>query len=142
MKVFCTQRFIDHLQQLSKNNSYKSILEDVCVFFSDKNIHELHMMNDIINRANGKYSLNKYRIANGLTNKGKSSSYRCICVCLPEQEAIYLDTIYPKTGSFGTDNLTKDAYKEISKNVLSAISANKLFILNIETKEITAAKKK
>ncbi len=141
MKIYCTQHFIDTIQHLSKNKSYKAILEDVCVFFADKGIEELHIMNDIINRFLGKYSLNKYRISNSLTNKGKSASYRCICVCLPKQKAIYLDTIYPKTGSFGAENLTKEAYKEIAKNVQLAIAVNKLFMLNIETKEIAAVKK-
>ena len=55
-------------------------------------------------------------------NKGKSGSYRCISVCLPKENKIFLDTIYPKTGSDGHDNLTKEAYKDCAKRVNEAIA--------------------
>ncbi len=95
-------------------------------------------MKDILNNSPGIYSLNKYRIINSLTNKGKSSSYRCICVCLPKNETIYLDTIYPKTGSSGTENLTKEAYKSIARNIKKSIEEKELF--QVDTTKQTFAK--
>jgi hypothetical protein len=121
-----------------RNNSYKAIIEDVCSFFREKSISELHLMKDILNNSPGIYSLNKYRIINSLTNKGKSSSYRCICVCLPKNETIYLDTIYPKTGSSGTENLTKEAYKSIARNIKKSIEEKELF--QVDTTKQTFAK--
>ena len=132
MKIYCTQNFLDCINKLQSNNSYQSVTGDVCSFLKEKNITELHQIKDILNTTPGIYSLNKYRIINSLTNKGKSSSYRCICVCLPKNDSIYLDTIYPKTGSSGTDNLTKEAYKSIAKNIKNCIEKNDLFRLDIE----------
>ena len=134
MKVYCTQHFRDNLKKLARNNSYATIISDVCSFLEDKSLSELHQMNDIINVAPGKYSLNKYRVINSLTNKGKSSSYRCISVCLPEEDSIYLDTIYPKTGSEGKDNLDKQEYKSIAANVMKARKTNDLYSLDVKTK--------
>jgi hypothetical protein len=93
-------------------------------------------MKDLINNSPGKYSLNKYRVINSQTNKGKSSSYRCISVCLPERRTIYLDTIYPKTGSQGKANLDKETYKAIATNVKNAIAKNDLYELNLKNKSV------
>ncbi|MBS1592909.1 MAG: hypothetical protein JST90_01205 [Bacteroidetes bacterium] len=137
MKVLCTQNFIDCIARLAGNNSYSAVLDDVCAFLSDKDIQELHQMKDLLRITPGKYSLNKYRIKNSLTNKGKSSSYRCIAVCLPEVDEIYLDTIYPKTGSQGQENLDKERYKSIAKNVQASISGNELFELDVKTGQLS-----
>jgi hypothetical protein len=142
MKVYCTQHFRDNLKKLARNSSYAAIVTDVCSFLQDKSLSELHQMNDIINVAPGKYSLNKYRIINSLTNKGKSSSYRCISVCLPEEDCVYLDTIYPKTGSEGKDNLDKKEYKAIAANVAIARKANDLYLLDIKKGQFEAIQPK
>lgn len=95
MTVYCTERFEEDILALQKNNSYSDVLIDACDYFLDKNIQELHITKDIISNAQGKYSLNKYRIMNSTMKKGKSGSYRCISVCLPELNSVYLGTIYP-----------------------------------------------
>lgn len=48
MKVYCSQRFYEQIQELSKNNSYSAILTDVCDYFKDKSVGELHITKDII----------------------------------------------------------------------------------------------
>ena len=111
MIVYCSFRFYEQVCELKKNNSYAAIVTDICDYFKDKNISELHMTKDIIQSAANIYSLNKFRIINSLSNKGKGSSYRCLCGCYPKVNFIVLDTIYPKTGSEGIDNLSKEAYK-------------------------------
>lgn len=136
MNVFCTFSFEKQIRKLERNGSYSAVLNDVCKFLSEKNIEELHKMNDILRTTPGTYSLNKYRITNSLTNKGKSSSYRCICVCLPKNDSIYLDTIYPKTGSQGKENLDKDAYKKIAANIAAAIQQAELLRLDIRKEKI------
>src|ERR1035437_6880409 len=113
MIIYCTRIFYTEIHKLKKNNSYAAIIDDVCDYFKDKDINELHITRDIISSANKIYSLNKYRIVNSLLNKGKSSSYRCISGCFVQKKYIILDTIYPKTGSDGFDNLTKETYKRI-----------------------------
>jgi predicted house-cleaning noncanonical NTP pyrophosphatase (MazG superfamily) len=137
MNVYCTHQFEKHIRKLERNSSYASILEDVCTFLSDKNIEELHQMNDVLRKSPGDYSLNKYRIPNSLINKGKRSSYRCICVCLPKKDYIVLDTIYAKTGSLGKENLEKEEYKGISKNIAIAIQQRLLLKIDIRKKKIT-----
>ncbi len=136
MIVYCTERFLKNILELKKNNSYSGILEDVCDYFLDKSIAELHITRDIIQNSKGTYSLNKYRIMNSTMNKGKSGSYRCITVVLPLQNSIYLATIYPKTGSDGIDNLTVSACKEIAKYVQQSILGNQLKVLDIINRTI------
>lgn len=133
MRVHCSYRFYEQLQELSKNNSYSAILTDICDYFKDKSVGELHITKDIIQSSSKTYSLNKYRIINSKSNKGKSSSYRCICGCFVKDNVIILDTIYPKTGSEGIDNLSKETYKEIAKNIKQAIEQNLLYTLNLDT---------
>jgi hypothetical protein len=86
------------------------------------------------------YSLNKYRILNSISNKGKSSSYRCICACHVKAGLIVLDTIYPKTGSEAVDNLTKEAYKEIAKNIKESLHKRHLYILDLIGQKFTPLK--
>jgi hypothetical protein len=140
MIIFCTFRFKETLEKLSKNNSYSAILEDICNYFRDKDIKELHITKDIIQNSSNIYSLNKYRIMNSQFNKGKSGSYRCICGCYLRGDLIILDTIYPKTGSEEIDNLSKEAYKEIAQNIKSSLSKGKVFILDITTKRFLTNK--
>ena len=140
MVVYCTTAFHEQIFKLQKNNSYINILNDLCDYFSDKDISELHITRDIISNNTGIYSLNKYRIANSSMNKGKSGSYRCISVCLPKENKLFLDTIYPKTGSDGFDNLTKEAYKDCAKRVNEAIKKNTYFEIDIVNKNIKKLK--
>ncbi len=134
MKIYCTPQFIKELEKLQRNNSYRAILDDVCGFLSDKNVEELHVMVDILSKSPGIYSLNKHRIANSLSNQGKSGSYRCICVCMPKEDCIYLGYIYPKAGSQGRDNLEKEDYKRIAASVQKAKVADDLFELDLTKK--------
>ncbi|HRG89736.1 MAG TPA: hypothetical protein PLW44_11995 [Chitinophagales bacterium] len=135
MTVYCIADFITTIEKLQANNSYSGVLTDVCDFLADKDIAELHQIKDILRKTDGIYSLNKYRIINSKTNKGKSGSYRCVCVCLPQKDEIYLGYIYPKTGSQGKENLTAQDFKNIAKAVQVAISTSNLYVLDIISKK-------
>ena len=135
MNIFCTPQFISELEKLQRNNSYSEVLSDICNFLADKSIDELHLTVDLLKKTPSIYSLNKYRIANSASNKGKSSSYRCICVCLPKKNSIYLGYIYPKTGSHGRDNLEKQDYKAIARNVQKVNGVSDLYELDIIKKK-------
>ncbi|MDI9340716.1 MAG: hypothetical protein QM534_09090 [Sediminibacterium sp.] len=126
MTVYCTPQFEDNIKELQKNNSYSNILKDVCSYFNDKNVQELHLTRDIIQNIAGKYSLNKFRIMNSSMNKGKSGSYRCISVVMVDLDSIYLGRIYPKTGGDGIDNLSKEAYKDIAAYIKDCIKSKSL----------------
>lgn len=107
MILYATREFRNELEGLAQKNSYSEIITDVCLFFRDKDVAELHCMRDLIQNTSGTYSLNKYRIANSGMQRGKRGSYRCICVCLPQADTVILGSIYPKTGSDGVDNLQR-----------------------------------
>lgn len=115
MNVYSTPQFIRRIELLQHHNAYADVLADICQFLAEKDIHELHQMVDVLKRTPGIYSLNKHRIPNRTMNKGKSGSYRCISVCLPQVNAIYLGYIYPKTGPEGVANLVKEDYQKIAK---------------------------
>ena len=126
MKLYCVKQFNDECAKLTKNNSYSNLINDVCSYFKNKTITELHQTHDLLTTHTGVYSLHKYRIKNSKINKGKSSSYRCIAVCLPKLEVVILGFVYAKTGSDGFDNLSKETYKEIAKNIADAKTNNLL----------------
>ncbi|MBS1634597.1 MAG: hypothetical protein JST26_01655 [Bacteroidetes bacterium] len=134
MTIYFTNRFYKHLIDLQKNKSYAAVLDDICDYFSDKNIQELHQTRDIISNSSGTYSLHKFRVANSVMNKGKSASFRCIGACFVKDELIVLDTIYPKTGSDGIENLTKETYKEIATNIKDALISGSLYTLILSNK--------
>jgi len=136
MVIYCSVRFYQEVCELQKNNSYSAIIADVCNYFKDKDISELHITKDIIQSSNKIYSLNKFRINNSLSNKGKSSSYRCICGCFLKNDIVVLGAIYPKTGSEGVDNLSKEEYKNIAGNIKNSIEKNRLYILDVTTQKI------
>jgi len=140
MVIYCTSSFHEQLYSLQKNKSYVNIINDIFDFFANKNIEELHITKDIISNVSGTYSLNKYRIANSAMGRGKRGSYRCICVCLPKENKIFLGTIYPKTGAEGIDNLTKEAYKAYASDIKDAIKSGILYELNISTQSFVKIK--
>lgn len=135
MQVFCTFHFYNQITTLQKKNNYANIIADICEYFSNKNIEELHQTKDLLVHVPGVYSLNKYRIPNSSTGVGKSGSYRCICACTVKDNKVYLDYIYPKTGSEGIENLTKQTYKNIAKNISSSISESKIYTIDLAKRQ-------
>lgn len=133
MTLYITVDFQQQVKELAKKNSYANILDDICNFFLDKDIKELHVMRDIIQNSTNTYSLNKFRISNSIMQKGKSGSYRCICACFPTKDIVVLGSIYPKTGSDGIDNLPKQEYKNIAKSIQKALSTRELLTLDFST---------
>lgn len=136
MKVYCTSRFISEFTDLEKKNNYASIFEDVCCYFQNKNIQELHITKDILRITPNVVSLNKYRIPNNSMGIGKRGSFRCICMCNIASDAVYIDYIYPKSGSDGSDNVTKDGIKLIIGNINSSIKQGQILIIDIEKRHI------
>ena len=130
MIVYATAEFKRQPETLAHKNSYSDVASDVCNFLKDKDLQELHQMRDLIQNTTGTYSLNKYRIANSIMQRGKRGSYRCICACFPITDTIVLGAVYPKTGSDGVDNLPKEEYKRIAKSILQALESKELFLFD------------
>jgi hypothetical protein len=136
MTLYCTPDFIEKINDLEKKKNYASIFSDVCCYFQNKNIEELHITKEILRCSPGITSVNKYRISSDSMGAGKRSSYRCICMCNVPSDKIYIDFIYPKTGSEGSENLTKDGIKKISKDIIKSIQNNKIFEIDFNKKQI------
>ena len=62
-------------------------------------------------------------------HRGKRGSYRCVCACFPKKTLV-LGCVYPKTGSDGVDNLSKDEYKRIAKSILHTLENGILFVFD------------
>ncbi len=136
MKIFCTQDFLNKINTLEKKNNYSNIFEDVCDYFSDKNIEELHITKELLRNSPGISSINKYRIPNSSIGIGKRGSYRCISMCNVNADRVYIDFIYPKTGSEGSDNITKEGIKKISKDIINSINNGTIYQIDILNKQI------
>jgi hypothetical protein len=136
MKVFCTGYFLEVISDLEKKNNYSGIFKDVCTYFSDKNIDELHITKDILRNSPGIHSINKYRIPNSTIGIGKRGSYRCISMCNVKSDKIFVDFIYPKTGSEGSENITKEGIKSIAINITNSIQSGNIYEIDLQNEQI------
>lgn len=140
MKVFCTGYFLELISDLEKKNNYSGIFKDICAYFSDKNIGELHITKDILRNSPGINSINKYRIPNSTIGIGKRGSYRCIAMCNVKSDKVFVDFIYPKTGSEGSENITKDGIKGIAVNITNSIQSGNIYEIDLKNEEVVDLK--
>lgn len=140
MKVFCTGSFLSIINNLEKKNNYSDIFKDVCLYFSDKSIEELHITKDVLRNSPGISSINKYRIPNSSIGIGKRGSYRCISMCNVKSDKIFIDFIYPKTGSEGSDNVTKEGIKDIAINITNSVQSGEIYEIDLQHEQIVDLK--
>lgn len=136
MKVFCTGSFLSIINNFEKKNNYSNIFKDVCLYFSDKNIEELHITKDVLRNSPGISSINKYRIPNSSIGIGKRGSYRCISMCNVKSDKIFIDFMYPKTGSEGSDNVTKEGIKDIAINITNSIKLGDIYEIDLKNEQV------
>lgn len=127
MQVSCcrgTKRFFKDLAKLKKK--YKNIVDDIKTEFNEKSFLDLFNRNYRL-QDGGNYRLIKHRLANSHNQTGKSGGYRIYYVANRAEQKVTFLTIYPKSNTYGKDNLSKEELK----NVLGEFAAeNKSKILS------------
>jgi mRNA-degrading endonuclease RelE of RelBE toxin-antitoxin system len=122
------------------NLGYKNCKEDICNFFSNKDIQTIFSQPYLIISSTD-YRLIKSRIINSYYNEGKSGGYRIYYYVNRKTECIYFLEFYPKKGRYGRDNLTNTELKILIKNFNNEKQSNLLLEHDINNSlEIIPAK--
>ncbi|MEO8146277.1 MAG: hypothetical protein ABI723_01505 [Bacteroidia bacterium] len=118
MAVFCLEDFKLQIEQLSRKNAYRGIESDLISYFFDKPFEELKSGARLNLSETAPYI--KKRIDG-------SGGYRVYYLLIIKDQNIYLLFIHPKTGPFGSSNITDETKAEIYKEALIAINTNDLY---------------
>lgn len=111
---------------------YPTIKRDICNEFNGLSFEEIFQKKYVL-KDSGNHKILKIRIANSEQNKGKSAGFRLIAILDKNKELIVFISIYPKVGSDGKDNLSKEELKaclniykkETSLNTLKEFTLSK-----------------
>lgn len=112
MKFYTTSSVRNDIEKYRKKDSYSRCCEDLCAFFADKDIETISMQPKLLG-ASGKVHFQKSRFASSNSAKGKSNGYRIYYVVEVEHAAVTVIGFYPKTGTYGKDDISNIEYKQI-----------------------------
>src|ERR1700685_1311951 len=109
MTIFCLDDFKTEVERLKRKNSYRDIEPDLIKYFFNTSIDKLKSGTRLNNSEITPYI--KKRI-NG------SGGYRIYYLLIIKEEKVYLIYVHPKTGPFGSPNITEEAKAELYKDAL------------------------
>lgn len=110
MKFFSITALRNDVEKYLKKDVYSNCKMDLCNLFIGKNIQEISSLPRLILPAPNFYYI-KSRVQNSNLNKGKRGCYRLYFYVDTKSECIYLIGFYPKTGTYGREDLTRTEEK-------------------------------
>lgn len=110
--------FKSQIELLKRKNSYREIEKIVIDYIFDKASEDL---------KSGTCLNNNLQIPFIKKRLGGSGGYRIYYLLKPKDKKLYLMFIHPKTGPYGSPNLTDEGKTEIYKEVANAIDKNNLY---------------
>ncbi len=133
MKIFLTSDFFSQATRLIKKpkDGYQSCLEDIISSISNKNINDLIIGNPVLFEQDP-INLVKIRLPNSFQKLSKRDGFRLISVIDKESESFTLVYIFPKTGKYGQDNISKKDEINLLNNYLDEEEAEKLKSFDLE----------
>lgn len=120
MIVFATPEFKKEYDKIIKNNSYKDFTQDIINSYFGKEF-------DVClsgTRLNGN-SINPF-IKKRINGSGGGRLYLLAVI---SKESIYFTFLSPKSGSYGSDNLTDEKIAELLETVYACIKKSDLFTI-------------
>lgn len=120
MQIFCLEDFKREIQKLTKNNSYSSLEKDIINYFFNKTGEELN--NGIILNA----SLTTPYIKKRLEGSG---GFRVYFYLIIKNNCLYLLYIHPKSGKYGSSNVSNEAKKGLLKKVIAALKTDEFYVV-------------
>lgn len=121
MNIYCIEDFKRNVERLARNKSYSTLQKDIIeYFFNGKNIHEVKSGTRLNNSDDIPYI--KKRLSG-------SGGYRVYYLLVFVKDSIYLMYVHPKTGSMGSENLTRETISSLYKKVYECIEANDLYLV-------------
>ena len=114
MEIFCLEEFKDEVERLKKNNSYADLEKEIIEHFFDKPINELKS-GDLLNNSDDKPYIKKR-----LNGRG---GFRVYFLLIIIKDCLYLMYVHPKSGKYGSDNITKEARNGFLRKVIDCIKS-------------------
>ena len=122
MRIFCIQEFKDEFEKLKSKKAYQTLEKDLISYFFDKSVSELSSGIRLNNSAETPF-IKKRLLGSG--------GYRFYYLLIIRNDDLYLMFVHPKTGPFGSENITDQSKAFLYKRVLFSIKNNDLYHLSL-----------
>ncbi len=123
MEFYCIEDFKVEFEKLKTKKSYKTIEQEIINYFFGKTSEEL------CSGTRLNHSLEAPYIKKRLMGKG---GYRLYFLLIIRKESLYLMFVHPKTGSYGSENMTEESKAYLYKKVLDCIESKNLYRLSLD----------
>ena len=124
MKIYCLEDFKTEFEKLTAKKSYRDLESQVIAYFFNKTSSELKSGTRLNNSDVTPYI--KKRIAG-------RGGYRTYYLLIIKEEALYLMFVHPKTGKYGSPNITDESKAYLYKKLLAAIKSHSLYHVTIDS---------
>ena len=124
MKIYCLEDFKTAFEKLKSKNPYRNLESQIIDYFFNKTSLELRSGTRLNNSTDTPYI--KKRLSG-------SGGYRIYYLLIIKDNSLYLMFVHPKTGKYGSPNITDESKTLLYKRVLSAIESNELYIVSEES---------
>lgn len=140
LSLSCTSVFkkqLDHLQK--KHHQYGSICADIYAFLSNQNKSTIFEQQEFIDNKPPHYRVIKLRLGISCFNKSEREGFRLYYNVLNKDDktSVCLLYIYPKTGSYGINNINKQFIKDQTALFASEKKDNKLIGVSLDSENRT-----
>lgn len=122
MRIFCLEDFKVEFDKLMSKKSYQSIEKEIISYFFNKSAQEL------CSGVRLNQSIDKPYIKKRLKGRG---GFRVYFLLLVKDSNVYLMFVHPKTGTYGSSNITDESKSYLYKKILEAIKKNDLYTLKL-----------
>lgn len=109
MKIYCSNRFINEVQTLSKKKAYSDVKGIIKDFFFNKQFTEIMTGDRLYGPDDVPFMKKRVPDAGG---------YRIYYLVDVINEDVYLEFLHPKTGQLGSPNILSDFKKKIHVDAL------------------------
>lgn len=123
MKIYCLEDFKFEFEKLKSNKSYKTIEQEVIKYFFNKTIQNLSSGTRLNLSEDAPYI--KKRL-------GGRGGFRFYFLLLIKNDSLYLMFVHPKSGSYGSDNITDESKAYLYKKVLACIQSKDLYKVSLD----------
>ncbi|MBA4744287.1 MAG: hypothetical protein H2058_03425 [Muricauda sp.] len=123
MTIYCLEDFKVEFEKLISKKSYKSLEREIIKYFFNKPAKDLCSGTRLNHSSDAPY------IKKRLKGRG---GFRCYFLLIIKEEDLYLMFVHPKTGNFGSENITDESKAYLYKKVLDCIKSDDLYELELD----------
>ncbi|NBC58536.1 MAG: hypothetical protein GVY05_09700 [Bacteroidetes bacterium] len=120
MELFCIEDFKFEFEKLKSKKSYRTLEQKIIDYFFNKSTRKL-FSGVRLNHSNDVPYIKK--------RLGGSGGFRVYFLLIIKDNALYFMFVHPKTGSYGSSNITDQSKAYLYKKVLECIQNKDLYKL-------------